>query len=119
MHTHTFTTTSIFPDLEVFMAQSLGDKMCKGCHLSMVEAVEPFKLHPTSMTYMCKVFEHNLLMWMGIQMHTKGISITTVSEDLGEVVETLCHESAQTKPLCYGWNSRTFQTATYIHTIHI
>jgi hypothetical protein len=32
----------------------------------MVEAVEPFKLHITSMSYLYEVFEHLQLLWMGI-----------------------------------------------------
>ena len=35
-------------------------------HNTMVETVESFKLHPTSILYKFKVFEHLLLWWMGI-----------------------------------------------------
>jgi hypothetical protein len=41
----------------------------------MVEAVEPFKLHPTSMSYLYKVFEHLKLLVMGIWMHIHSITI--------------------------------------------
>jgi hypothetical protein len=50
----------------------------------MVEAVEPFKLHPTSMSYIYKVFEHPKQLWMGIWQHTHTITPTEVSLDLGE-----------------------------------
>jgi len=32
----------------------------------MVEPVEPFKLYPTSMSYIYKVFQHVKQLWMGI-----------------------------------------------------
>ena len=35
-------------------------EVCKPCHYALIEAVEPFKLHPMSMTYLYKVFEHFL-----------------------------------------------------------
>jgi hypothetical protein len=48
-------------------------------HYAMVEAVEPFKLHPTSMSYIYKVFEHLQLLWMGIWLHTHNITTTNIS----------------------------------------
>ena len=50
LHTHTITTTDVSPDLGE-LAEIIGDVVCKPCHYTMVEAVEPFKLHPTSMRY--------------------------------------------------------------------
>jgi len=38
----------------------------KGSQYAMVETVEPFKLHPTSMSYIYKVFEHLKQLLMGI-----------------------------------------------------
>ena len=55
----------------------------------MVEAVEPFKLHPTSMRYIYKVFEHFHLLWMDIWLHTHTITTTDVSPDLGELAEII------------------------------
>ena len=37
--------------------------------LAIKKAVEPFKLHPTSMSYIYKVFEHLKQLWMGIWQH--------------------------------------------------
>jgi hypothetical protein len=51
-------------------------KVCKPCHYALVEAVEPFKLHPMSMSYIYEVFEHFLRLWMGIWLHTH--TITTI-----------------------------------------
>jgi hypothetical protein len=45
----------------------------------MVEAVEPFKLNPTSMAYIDKVFEHLKLLWMGVWLRTHTIIINDVS----------------------------------------
>ena len=55
----------------------------------MVEAVEPFKLHPTFMSYKYEVFEHHQMLGMGIWLHTHFIFITYVSPDLGESAESL------------------------------
>jgi hypothetical protein len=72
-------------------------------HLAMVEAVEPFKMHPTSMSYLYEVFEHlQLLLWMGIWLHTHTVTTTDVSPDLGELAEILGDASVQTIPLRYG-----------------
>ena len=68
----------------------------------MVEAVEPFTLHPTSMSYLNKVFEHLQLLGMGIWMHIHSVTTTDVSPDLGELAESLVDASVQTIPLHNG-----------------
>jgi hypothetical protein len=68
----------------------------------MVEAVEPFKLHPTSMSYKYEVFDHLQKLGMGIRLHTHSVIITDVSPDLGELAESLGDASVQTIPLRYG-----------------
>jgi hypothetical protein len=65
--------------------------MYKPCHYDMVEAVEPFKLHFTSMTYIHMVLEHLHLLWIGIWLHTHTTTTTDVSPNLGELVESLCN----------------------------
>jgi len=40
--------------------------MWKRSHDTIVEGVEPFKLHSTSLSYTYKVFEHLIQLWMGI-----------------------------------------------------
>ena len=50
--------------------------MCKPRHYAMDEAVEPFKLHPISMTHIYKVFENLHLLWMGIWLYTHIIIAT-------------------------------------------
>ena len=40
-------------------------QVCKSCRYALVEAIEPFKLHPRSMSYIYEVFEHLLGLWMG------------------------------------------------------
>jgi len=52
-------------------------------------AVEPFKLHPTSMSYIYKVFEHLKQLWMGIWQRTHTVTTTEVSPDLGEQAEII------------------------------
>ena len=68
----------------------------------MVEAVEPFKLHPTSMTYLYKVLEHLQLLCIDIWLHTHFVIITDVSPDLGELAKSLGDASVQTMPLRNG-----------------
>ena len=76
--------------------------MWKSSHYAIVETVEPFKLHPTSMSYIYKVFEHLKQLWMGIWQHIHSISTTEVSPDLGEFAEILDDVSVEMIPVRYG-----------------
>ena len=67
----------------------------------MVEDVESFKLHITSMSYLYEVFELLLLLWMGIWLHIQNITTSDVSPDLGELAEILGDARVQTIPLLY------------------
>jgi hypothetical protein len=69
----------------------------------MVEAVEPFKLHRTSIAYIYMVLKYLNLLWMGIWLHTYTITTIHVSPDLGEFAEILGNVSVQvqTMPLHY------------------
>jgi hypothetical protein len=51
-------------------------QVCKPCHYALVEAVEPFKLHPMSISYISEVFECLLRWGMGIWLHSH--TITTI-----------------------------------------
>ncbi len=94
-------------------------QVCKPCHYALFEAVEPFKLHPMSMSYIYEVFEHLLRLQMGIWLHIHIINTTDTSPDLWEMAEILPDASVQTMPLRFGWDCRTFQTPSHIHVIHI
>ncbi len=59
LHTLTIITTDTSPDLWE-LAEILPDTVCKPCHYTLVEAVEPFKLHPMWMSDIYEVFEHLL-----------------------------------------------------------
>ena len=74
----------------------------KQYHLAMVEAVEPFKMHPTSISYLYEVFEHLQLLRMGLCLHTHTVTTTDVSPDLGELAESLGDARVQTIPLRNG-----------------
>jgi hypothetical protein len=79
-------------------------------HYAIVEAVvEPFKLYPTSMSYIYKVFEHLKQLWMGIWQHTHTITTTDVSQDLGEFTEILDHVNMELIPLRYRWGYKPFK----------
>jgi hypothetical protein len=86
---------------------------------AIVEALEPFKLHPTSMLYIYKMFEHLTQLWMSIWQHTHTVTTTEVSPDLGELAEIIDDVSVEMIPLRYCWGCRTFQTASHIYVIHI
>jgi len=68
----------------------------------MVEAVEPFKVHATSMSYIYKVFEHLKQLWMGIWQHTHTVTTTELSPDFGEFTEIIDDVSVETIPVRYG-----------------
>ncbi len=54
--------------------------LCYGCW-----PVEPFKLHSTSIAYICKVFEHLKQLWMGIWQHIPHtVTTTDISPYIGE-----------------------------------
>jgi len=46
----------------------------------MIEAVKPFKLHPTSKSYLYEVFDHLQLLGMGIWMHTHSVTTTDIPQ---------------------------------------
>ncbi len=76
--------------------------MCKPYHYAIVEAVEPFKLHPTSMSYKYEGFDHLQLLGMGIWLHTHSVIITDISPDMEELAECLGDASVITMPLHNG-----------------
>jgi hypothetical protein len=61
----------------------------------MLEAIEPFKLHITSMSYLYEVFEHLQLLCIDIWMHIHSVATTDVSPDLEELAESLGDVSVQ------------------------
>jgi hypothetical protein len=76
--------------------------VCKPYHYAIVEAVEPFELHSTFMSYKYEVFDHLQLLGMGIWLHTHSVIITDISPDLGELDESLGDASVLTMPLHNG-----------------
>jgi len=68
----------------------------------MVEAVEYFILHPTSMSYMNKMFEHQKDLWRGIWQYTHTVTTTNNSPILGELTEIKDDVNMVTMPLRYG-----------------
>jgi hypothetical protein len=94
LHTHIFTTTDAFPDWESWLKSYLM-QVCKPCHYALIKALEPFKLHPMSMSYIYEVFDCLLGLWMGIWLHTHTISTTDASPDLGKLADILPDASVQ------------------------
>ena len=73
--------------------------MCKPCHYPLVEAVEPFILHPMSMSYIYEVFKHLLRLWMGIWLHTHTVTTKDASLDMGKLAKI--HPMQVCKPCNY------------------
>ncbi len=73
----------------------------KRSQYAIIQAVKPFKLHPTSMSYIYIVFEHLKQLWMGIWQHTHTVTTTEVCQDLGEFTEFLDDVSVEMIPLRY------------------
>ncbi len=75
-----FTFTSLplqtLPQIYESWAKSYLMQLCKPCHYTLVQAVEPLKLHPMSMWYLVEVSEHLLRLWMGTWLHTHTITTT-------------------------------------------
>ncbi len=93
--------------------------MCKSYHYAIVETVEPFKLHPTFMSYKYEVFEHLQLLCIDIWLHTHSVIITDVSPDLGELAEILGDASVQTIPLHGIVEAVNLSNCNHIHVIPI
>ncbi len=78
-----FTFTSLLPQTLPQICESWLKsylmQVCKPCHYALIEAVEPFKLHSTSMQYIYERFEHLLMLWMGIWLHTHTVTTTDTS----------------------------------------
>jgi hypothetical protein len=62
---------------------------------------EPFKLHPISMSYIYKVFEHLKQLWMLIWQLTHTVTTTEVFPDLVEFAEIIDDVSVEMIPVCY------------------
>ncbi len=93
LHTHTVTTTDASSDLGKCLKSYLM-QVCKAYHYSLIESVEPFKLHPMSMAYLYEAIEHLLKLWMGIWLHTHTVTTTEASPDSGNFaiqIRTIWH----------------------------
>ncbi len=92
----------MFPHIWESWLKSYLMQVCNPYQNTLVEAVEPFKLYPMSMSYIDEVFERPLRLWMGIWLHTHTINTTDTSQDLWEMAEILPDASLQTMPLHLG-----------------
>jgi hypothetical protein len=57
---HTLLPPQTLPQICESWLKSYLMQMCKPYHYALIEAVEPFKLHPMSVAYMYEVFGHLL-----------------------------------------------------------
>ncbi len=116
--TFTLLPPQMLPQICESWLKSYLMKVRKPCHHTLVEAVEPFKLHPTSMSYIHMVFESLVRLWI-VCLHIHTLTTTDTSPDLWKLAEIVPDASVQTMPLHLGWGCRTFQTASHINVIHI
>jgi hypothetical protein len=92
----------MLPQIWESWLKSYQMQVSKPCRFALVEAVEPFKLHPMSMSNIYEVFEHLLRLWMGIWFHIHTVTTTDASQALGNLAEIVPDASVQTMPLCFG-----------------
>ncbi len=118
-----FTLTLIPPQMRPQICESWLKsylmQVWKPCHYALVEAVEPFKLHPMFTWFIYEVFECLLRLWMVIWLHIHTVTTIGASPDLEWLAEILPDRSVQIMPLCSDWGCRTFQTAYPVHVIHV
>ncbi len=107
------------PQICVSWLKSYLMHVCKPCHYTLIESVEPCQLHPTSMCYIYERFEYLLRTWMGIWLHIHTITTRDTSPDLGKFADILPDASVQTKLLHFAWGCRTFQTASHVRSIQL
>jgi hypothetical protein len=93
--------------------------MWKISQYAIVEAVEPFKLHPISMSYIYYVFEHLTQLWMGYGSTFIPLPPQTYPQVWESFAEIIDDVNVKTIPIRYCWGCRTFQTASHIHVIHV
>ena len=83
------------------LTQNVNSPLQQLQFLAVKKTVEPFKLHPTSMSYIYKVFEHLKQLWMGIWQHIHTVTTTEVCPDLGELAEIMDDVSVEIIQLRY------------------
>jgi hypothetical protein len=87
-HTHTVTPTEV------------GAQQWNGLGgVKLQSTIATLKLHPTSMSYIYKVFEHLKQLWMGIWQHIHTVTTTEVSPDVGDFADILDDVSVEMIPL--------------------
>jgi hypothetical protein len=80
LYTLTLLPPQMLPKICESWLKSYLMQMCKPCHYALIEAVEPFKLHPISMAYMYKRFEYLFRMWMAIWLQFTSLPPQTLPQ---------------------------------------
>ena len=80
MYIHTITTSSITQLFGELADMVLDEGLVQTMHYTMVEAVRPFKLDTTSISYIYKVFDYLLLLWIGICMYIHTITTSSITQ---------------------------------------
>ncbi len=75
--------------------------MWKPYHYSIVETVEPFKLHSAAISYIHKLFVHLQMLLIGMWEISHTVTTTDISPDLKELADILVDISVETFSLRY------------------
>ena len=109
-----------FPQIWESLLKSKMMSVWKRSHYAIVEAVEPFKLHPTSMSY---IYSSVWTPWTVVDGHMAAHSYLCHHRGFPRFgragAEILDDVSVEMIPLRYRWGCKTFQSASHIHDIHI
>ena len=99
-HSHCSYHHKMLPPIRETWLKSKLMWVWKPYHRAIVEVVGP--LHPTSISYIHKVFEHLQLLWMGILLHTHTVTTTRchwLKSQAIQVWTAPCHYSMVETPV--------------------
>ncbi len=94
-------------------------QVCKPCHYALVEAVEPFKLHPMSMAYIYEVLSAVSGCGWAYGFKLSLLPPQMLFQICESLVKFYLMQVCNHASLHFYWVIRTFQTAFPIHGISI
>ena len=85
----------------------------------MIEAVDPIKIDPTSMSDTCKVFDNLHMLWMWIWMCPYNIMAALIDQALGSHLEIWVIPGQQMMVKYSDWGCRPNQDWSHIYVRHM
>ena len=86
---------------------------------AIIEAVDPIKIDPTSMSYSCKVFDNLHMQWMCIWMGPYNITAALVDPVFGSHLEFCLTPWQQKMVKCSDWSCISNQDWSHINLKHM